>query len=375
MMMIENRPLLTVEDGSIAAEERAHNMGRTDDTQKTLKSFQMAGLSGLCEEAAALFAVGKSKEAATILTNDLNTKKGKSASDVWYMLFDIYQATQQQAAFEKLALFFATVFGTSPPAWEEKTAHQSGFARNVLIVEGAPKDIQIEKIRDFLQASKNFRQARLDLSRARLEGGMDEQLANTKRLLDFLPRLRRDRVGVFLMGESQMVSDLKARIRTEDGENDPFWLLLFELLQWRGQEEIFEDLAIEYAQRFDRCAPGYELDGAIAVAPESALPDGPRPGWGGKEALIVPPETITSAETRSLLDRIEAGLRQFGSVRIDAQNLKLFDYESATAMARFLGTAGVKKDNVVIVKPSELIRVLIHIVGMESLVTIEPRRR
>ena len=373
--MSDNRSLLSVEDGAHAAEERAHNMGRGDDVSKTLGSYQIPGLSGPCEEAAALFAVGKSREAANVLTNDLNGKKGKSSKDVWYMLFDVYQATQQHAAFEKLALFFATVFGASPPPWEEKATLQSGFARNVLIVEGAPKDIQIEKIRDFLHASKQSRQARLDLSRARLEGGLEDQLANTKRLLDFLPRLRRDRVGVFLMGESQMVSDLTARSRTDEGAHDPFWLLLFELLQWRGQEEIFEDLAVEYAQRFDRCAPGYELDGAIAVAPESALPDGPRPGWGGKEALIVPPENISSSETRSLLDRIEAGLRQFGSVRIDAQHLKMFDYESATALARFLGNAGIKKDQVVIVKPSELIRVLIHIVGMESLVTIEHRRR
>lgn len=364
--------MLRMEEDALDAERRAQNMGRAPVDHG--RSIQMTGLSGPCEEAAALYAAGRSREAANVLTSELNNKKGACPQALWYMLMDIYQATGQHVAFEKLAMFFAKVFNTSPPSWEAVVVQQMGFGRNVLIVEGEARDIHPEKIRDFLLAGKSLKQARLDLSRAKLDGTLDDPMASVRRLIDILPRIRRQKISVFLMGEAQMMTDIRARLRTPDGENDALWLLLFELMQWRGQEESFEDLAVEYAQRFDRCAPGYELDGAIALAPEELAPVS-EIKWSEKNETITPPSTIAETDTKTLLDKVEETLSRHGSVRLDVSYVKLLEYDAAVALGRFLGVAGNPRENVIISRPNELIRVLLDIVGASDLVSIEPRRR
>jgi hypothetical protein len=364
--------MLRMEEDALDAERRAQNMGRIPAEDG--RSLPMAGLSGPCEEAAALYAAGRSRDAANVLTSELNNKKGACPQALWYMLMDIYQATGQHAAFEKLAMFFAKVFNTSPPSWEEIAVQQVGFGRNVLIVEGAARDIHPEKVRDFLQAGKSLKQARLDLSRAKLDGTVDDPMISVRRLIDILPRIRRQKISVFLMGETQMMTDIRARLRTPDGENDALWLLLFELMQWRGQEESFEDLAVEYAQRFDRCAPGYELDGAIALAPEELAPVS-ETRWTESGDTLTPPHTIAETDTQTLLDKLEDVLARNGSIRLDVSQVKLIEYDAAVALGRFLGVAGNPRENVIISRPSELVRVLLDIVGATQLVSIEPRRR
>ena len=371
-MSSEKRSMLRMEEDALDAERRAQSMGRVPADES--RNVPMAGLSGPCEEAAALYAAGRSRDAANVLTSELNNKKGACPQALWYMLMDIYQATSQHAAFEKLAMFFAKVFNTSPPSWEEVVVQQVGFGRNVLIVEGAARDIHPEKVRDFLLAGKSLKQARLDLSRAKLEGSVDDPMASVRRLIDILPRIRRQKISVFLMGEAQMMADIRARLRTVDGENDALWLLLFELMQWRGHEESFEDLAVEYAQRFDRCAPGYELDGAIALAPEELAPVSEM-RWSENGDTLIPPPNITEADTQTLLDKVEAILSKHGTLRLDASQVKLIEYDAAVALGRFLGVAGNPRECVIISRPNELIRVLFDIVGASQLVSIEPRRR
>lgn len=371
-MASEKTSVLRMEDDALDAERRAHNMGRSpsDDAPR----ISMSGLSGPCEEAAALYAAGRIKDASNVLTTELNNKKGNCPKSLWYMLMDLYQATGQLAAFEKLAMFFAKAFDTSPPSWEDVAVQQVGFGRNVLIVEGAAKDIHPEKIRDFLLAGKNLKQARLDLSRAKLDGSVEDPMASAKKLVDVLSRVRKQKISVFLMGEGQLMADIRSKLRGADGENDALWLLLFELMQWRGHEESFEDLAIEYAQRFDRCAPGYELDGAIALSPEDLAPVSEN-NWTENGNELTPPHTISESDTEVLLDKIENILKRYGSIKLNVHLVKSIEYEAASALGRFLGVAGHPAENFIVSKPSELIRVLLDIVGASPFVSVEHRRR
>lgn len=369
--MTQNQSLLHMEADAAEAERRAHAMGRS---QESGLPPIMSKLSDPCDEAAALYAVGRHKDAANVLTGELNNKKGICPPHLWYMLMDIYQSTGQQGAFEKLAMFFAKVFNTSPPSWEESASTQTGFGRNVLIIEGAAKDVHQEKVRDFIDAAKVLRQARLDLSRARLDGAPDDDMASVRRLLDVLPKIRKQGASIFLMGETQMMSDLRARIRGNEGATDELWLLLFELMQWRGMEENFEDLAVEYAQRFDRCAPGYEMDGAVAVAPEKAAPED-ESKWVIKGNTLVPPQVITGGDAETFTEKVESMLASHASIRIDASHIRLFEYEAATAFSQFLGMASPPPDKILVQKPSELVRVLLKIVGAEPFLSFQTRRR
>lgn len=369
--MTQNHSRLHMESDAIEAERRAHEMGRAHE--EGLPPI-VSSLTDPCEEAAALYAVGRHKDAANVLTSELNNKKGICPPNLWYMLMDIYQATGQQGAFEKLAMFFAKVFNTSPPSWEDTAVAQTGFGRNVMIVEGSAKDVPAEKVKDFIEAAKNFRQARLDLSRARLDGTPEDAMASVVRLLDILPKIRKQRVPIFLMGETQMMSDLRTRLRGGEGDQDPLWLLLFELMQWRGLEDEFEDIAVEYAQRFDRCAPGYELGGAVAVAPEKSAPvDASK--WTARGDTLVPPPVISAGDAEMLTEKVEVLLARHGSVKIDASNVRLFEYEAASAFGQFLGASSPSSEKVLILRPSELVRVLLKIVGADPFVSFQPRRR
>lgn len=371
-MSEENRSILRMDAAAEEAERRAQAMARVGSESRLPPSI--SGLSDPCEEAAALYAVGRHKDAANILTTELSNKKGLCPAPLWYMLLDIYQSTAQMAAFEKLAMFFAKVFDTSPPSWEETSKPVSGFGRNVMIIEGSPRDVSPEKVRDFIAAAKSLRQARLDLSRTRLEGSEDDSMASVRRLLEILPKVRQQKVPIFLMGETQMMSDIRSRIRGSEGETDELWLLLFELMQWRGMEESFEDLAVEYAQRFDRCAPGYEIEGAVALSPEKAAPSD-ESKWIVSGNTLTPPPVVSDGDATTLIERVELLLSQHESVKIDASAVKTFEYEAASAFSKFLGVASPSPDRVVIKHPSELLRVLLKIVGAAPYVSVLPRRR
>lgn len=126
----ESTSLLKMEADAREAENRAQKMGRLSLDEEGQEAPSM-GRADVCEEAAALFAAGRPRDAASLLTAELNNKKGKCPKALWYMLMDIYQVTGQQGAFDKLALFFAKVFGSSPPSWETVEAPKVGFGRNV----------------------------------------------------------------------------------------------------------------------------------------------------------------------------------------------------------------------------------------------------
>lgn len=324
------------------------------------------------EEAAALYASGRPQDAAKVLTNYMQAGKGQVEKSIWYMLFDLYQSTDQHAAFERLAILFAKAFGASPPAWEDWSSNLINLlGQNILVVEGYPSNMNSDRVSSFVNVARQAKTARLDLSRVRLEEG-DDMIISLNRLREMMSRLRRYRVKTLLMGETRLVDDLKIIVSQPGAQAKAAWLLLFELLQWRGEEQTFENLAFDYAMKFEESAPGFEPDGVIAINPDDASQE------SGPSSIFVTfdvPDYLDANNVKEFLSSIDSRLRSFGSARLDFSKVRQVSFDAATSLASFLNTLGVSPGRVIAAHPTELVAAILEMSGALSYITIEARKR
>lgn len=229
-------------------------------------------------EASLAFADGNDRQAINLLIQRINQTNGYCSAKNWLMLLDIYQTLEQRTAYEKLAVFFSNRFNFSPPAWieiENKGRDGGGKQehwRNALVIEGSPMGILDEKTRDFIRASKDEGSARIDFSRMRLSEEDEQLKKELEKLLSIMRRLRKIKKPTLLMGDSEVASILQDKIKNNDGGGTyegerVYWEMLFELVQWRGKEDEFNDLSDRFSDRFEYCPIGYEPDQAIAITP------------------------------------------------------------------------------------------------------------
>lgn len=376
-------PRLHVGEESLAAEERARAAIAAIHAAVPAPSARTVVLpehAGVREEAAALFAVGEHKQAIDRLVGALNKSAGNSPKSIWFMLMDAYQALGQQAAFEKSAALFAGFFKTSPPSWEgaaeaPPAAATTGGAvgRNVLILDGQPAQIHPEKLKDFVAAAREEGRARLDLSRSRFDEDHSQRVDDLRILLTLMRRLRRHQVSTLLMGENQVVEVLRTVIQRDlpVPSAELYWELLLEFMQWRGQEEAYEDLAIQYGGRFGRSAPGYELGGVVALAPTEAVEEAPHGAAG-----VTPPRMLDEGAMERWCVSLEGQLPHGeGVLWLDFGHVAHVSFDAAVLLASRLKAWALPAEQISVEHPSELVTALFEITGVAAQATLLPRRR
>ena len=288
-------------------------------------------------DAALLYAQGDGRGAINTLIQRVNTSNGRCDTKIWLMLLDIYRLQGQQAPYEKLAVFFADRFNFSPPAWEpfenpSKPKAVTGQWRNALIVEGSVLDVHDEKLRDFIRASRDMNSARLDISRMRVDFSDADSKRSLDKLLEVMQRIRRVGCPTLLMGEGALAQALQGRLArkgTDLEQEGTYWMLLLEIAQWRGQEETFDALAMDFADIFSHCPVGYDADGAIAVAPSAVEAADPAdPGRYSPEEVVL--------DARPLLEHIQQHWDRAGRVDIALSYVVRIGVEAARDIAEFL---------------------------------------
>lgn len=380
-------PVLRVAEDALLAEERARSAMAAVAAAASPPPPPKIDLpedAGVREQAAAYFAAGEHKRAIDLLVGHLNKTAGKAPKSIWFMLMDAYQALGQQAAFEKSAWLFADFFKTSPPSWETLPSPSASpspgpaMGRNVLVVDGLPSRAHPEKLKDYVAAARQAKNAKLDLSRTRLDEDHAQRSDDLKVLLQLMRRLRRHQVPTLLMGENQLVEVLRTVIQQDlpVPQADLYWELLLEFMQWRGQEDAYEDLAIEFAKKFGRSAPGYEFSGVIALAPD----DQPAPSPVSTERALDPPAVLDDAAMEIWCERLELELGPCPPTldtpaNLDFGKVRMVSFSAAGAFASRLNQWGWDSDAVVVVHPSELVSALFDITGVSGQVHIQPRKR
>lgn len=335
-----------------------------------------------CLDAASEYAAGQIARAADILVDHIDATAGQCDPSVWYMLLDLYQALGQQQAFEKLAIYFARLFQTSPPSWRtpraapQEVQSRQTLGRNALVVTGSINSIHPDKIRDFVLAAREFSSARIDLSRMRLEEEEVDRRDAIEGLLAIMRRLRRYKVPTLLMGENQIVDAARERIGRRGGNlatEGAYWALLFEIAQWRGQQDVFEGLALEYANLFLYCPVGFETDQAVAIAPTEETLDAAADARESSSRLLVP-DFLDSAQAEVLCRQMDTRLRAEQVAQLDFGHTARVTAEAGRSLLEY---AKAQEDdvNLVVMDPNEMVRCLLGSLGMFEFARLEPRSR
>lgn len=375
----DNQPALRSYKQSGQAQEEIR---LATEALKDAPEITIAGLDiskTVLEGAAVHFADGNPNKAIEILVSRLNEHSGQVDLNEWYMIFDAYQSTGQQNRFEKLALFFSSLFGISPPAWEQfhnDTKNRDAMGRSALNIDGSISDLHSEKIKDFLSASKESKTCRIDFSRIKLldnDSSLEESLA---RLLKMMQEIRKHKISGQIMGDMNFIDILKEHIayikdvKEYSDKNKAYWLILLELYQWHGQEAEFDELGYDYAMNFEESPPSYNESQVM-----KSLSDPEEENYLNDDGSILAEPIIDRQNISKLIKYIDEQIKQQENVVIDFKYTSRLDFYAAMELAKHLGNLGLDNSRIIIRHPIELIVTLLNMTGVSSFITYIPRKR
>jgi ABC-type transporter Mla MlaB component len=311
------------------------------------------------DEAAILYASGQSDAAERQLKDML----GFGDRRAWHMLFDLYSIQSREKEFEQLALDYAMRFETSPPVWQKLggpsaagTPAQADAA--TLELPGLLDNKATAVLREGIANADKKAVVRIDFSRIEMvdETGADD-CART------LAAARKAKRKLQVSGVDRLTALLQDLTRATHSRA-VHWLLLLELYQTLGQQDNFEDLAVDYAVRFEVSPPSWsEVQAAEVVQAKPAEP--------ADDALRLAGE-ITPAN--------ESALQQFGSyaashseVLVDLAQVTRVDYGSVSPLIGVLMNCLGSGKSITLRGHNALIHELFRVMGIDQLVQLAPR--
>jgi anti-anti-sigma regulatory factor len=334
------------------------------------------------EEAAVLFSNGQSTAAAMILWQAIEEGAlGTPAlqRQAWWMLFDLHQATGQQADFESLAIDYSTRFETSPPAWDDSLAPPTeapAAATHAQAPVSLPTVLDASAVRQLEQlqrAAQRRRTVALDACAVR-----SVDAAGAELLLRVLGAFARSRHELSVRGVESLLAVNGEGI--EAGRRDiaqARWLLQLELLRLLGRESQFEDLAIDYCVTFEVSPPAWE------PMPGAVRPGGPEPG----AERVAPRSSRHAAGTEAfalhgeILGRLQeelTALRTFSTSRaevvIDCRGLHRLDFVAAGEVLNEVVALRGRGKYLVFKDSNQLVAALLTVMGVSELAEIRVRR-
>lgn len=339
-----------------------------------------SGLLPVFEEASVLYANKQSSAAAMILWQAIKDNRlGPLSDQGWKMLFELYQAGGRKPEFESLALDYASRFESSPPAWQDDLAPEVDAPRpstrqSASIVFPEVLDVHgIKQIEQIQRAIQRGRPAVVDFSGVRK---VDEIGAET--LLRALGECGKSAVPFTFTG----VDDLRVALARsiEVGRRDPAdscWLLLLETLKMLGQQQPFEDLAIDYCVTYEVSPPSWE-----------ALPDTIKVKAGADDDTQAAPDEVVEvadeAEVFSLAGEIDgrpqdlfASLKAFAGrhqeVVLDCRRLRRMDFACAGEILNEVAAMRSAGKFVSFRDLSHLVACLMMVMGIQDLAELKMR--
>lgn len=348
------------------------------------KTITITSCSAIEEEVATIFSEGDDESAIKIIKDYLKKNKDKVEPRDWFILMDLYQITGNIQEFDKTALSFAQSFGTSPPSWfgekpnTQKKENVIG-SKNMIILDQILDDTYSQKFRDLYKSAKQENFCRINVSQCKFEQNSPVSL---DKFLKLLVDLKRTKVISILMGDNNLLHFCKKYIEDEGFkktvtpaiiENDQVvWLLYLEVLQWKGQSEEFEKIALNYAEKFEVSPPGWS---------DSDIMDLSKLGKEQLENLnsLVLEKNLNINNVAPLLQSIKEQFEIGNHAEIDLSKVNRIDFAAAGAISFHIqelwSSTEHSNKNVILKNPNELIIILLHMVGATEFLHIIPRNR
>jgi anti-anti-sigma regulatory factor len=224
-------------------------------------------IQGDVEHVVVLFANGQESAARSLLETLIRAYPGAEGKRFWFLLFDLLQCLSDKVAFDKFAVEFAHACETSPPAWrqvEPQVVVRKSNGQSVFVLQGVLTEEGAQPVAELARLIDENKPVKVDCGKLI---GCDDEVAG--QLAGLLSDARKRGVALTLEQVDGFMSRLNERLVAGDQSRAPAWLLLLELLQRHGTQELFEERAVDYAVTFELSPPSWE-DKPAAV-PVSAV--------------------------------------------------------------------------------------------------------
>ncbi|QOY94781.1 hypothetical protein IM543_02395 [Massilia sp. UMI-21] len=315
------------------------------------------------EESAILFANGQAAAAETLLRDSL-PQFGQHERLPWWMLFDLYQATGQEAQFESIAIDYASHFETSPPAWKPLQPVEDAQQLTGVTATESLGPVLDSGIAPRLQ---RLLAAPAPLVRVELGAVRSATAEGCALLLEALQSLRQEGRELVLAGADTLMATLRPMLVIgERGAGEAPWLLLLELLLLSRREKDFEESAMDYCVTFEVSPPSFDTPKHVSTA-------APAPGAGDR--FLLP--ALALGECAALLDAIDAYAEGRELLVLDCSRLARMDYACATALQGRLRLHTGQQRRVELRELNHLVAALLRLLGYgheDSAVRLYPHR-
>lgn len=333
-----------------------------------------SGFAPGIEDAAMLYANGRSEEAINLVK--VFIQQSPEEESLWLMLFDLYWVSQQQQAFEQLAIEYAVKHEKSPPVWLKgdgyKVIVNAGKANRTLTADGQLFSLKgrldqhmAERIQ-LLQEAASKGAIQLDLS------GITEVSADGCTLLQAaLVKLQKQQYQLQIASGALVGLLQKYATDTSDSAPEP-WLLLMQLYQLQGKQIEFEDLAIEFAIHFELSPPSWEAPKQVARAVVHEIaPDAPVSNT--ENNIFKMAGAITSASA-PVFDEFKKFAVHHAVIELDMCEVARVEFASVGLFMDALMALIPSGKNVTISGANMMVCVLLTVMGVDQMAQIRPRK-
>lgn len=317
------------------------------------------------EEIAILYANGQADVARQMLEDTVaEATTLNSDRSAWWMLFDLYQVSGQQDAFDNLSIDYASTFETSPPPWTAPAALAAASPGwTGLTPTAALSGVLDQHLTPQLARLQSENSPVLRLEFTRLTAVTADGCAL---LLETLRRLQTQQRELILVGAPALTARLRDGIavgRRADGEAP--WLLLLELLQLQNLEKEFEHAAMDYCVTFEVSPPSFVAPHKVAMAPAQHVSTSP-------DRFMLPP--VIEQQLGTLLPAIRQYAEQYPALVFDCSRLTRIDYASAIQLHGVLQELASAGHKIAFRDVNHLVAALLRLLGYANLARVYPHK-
>ncbi|MET3131828.1 ABC-type transporter Mla MlaB component [Oxalobacteraceae bacterium GrIS 1.11] len=350
-------------DGTTLAQLDAHTTERLGE-QYLPGVGSDAQAAPLVEEIAILYANGQLPVAEQMLLAGL-ADVGADRT-VWWMLFDLYQVTDQQEQFDNLSIDYASKFETSPPAWVS-LAPQAGSASayagvTPTLALAGHLDAAIEPaLQRLQQLAPEIPVVRLEFSKV-----AEVDPAGCALLLQCLQTLQAQQRELILVGAAELSELIRSNIRVghrEDGE--ACWLLLLELLQLLHHEKEFEEAGMDYCVTFEVSPPSFIASSKVATAAKQYAS-------ASSDRFMLP--AMIEGDSGILLNAIKAYGEKENVIVFDCSRLLRIDFHAAGLLLNRLQNLHQEGKRIEFRDVNHLVAALLRLLAFSDLAKIFPHK-
>lgn len=280
-------------------------------------------------EAAELHANGNDLAASRSLDAAIRNPAtlGEFVATAWLCLFELLALLGRRSAFDQLASAYTNRFGQSPPAWE--TAPAAPASDITLTTRGDEQiafiDTLTGAIRDPLEKLMLLAQGNsaLRLEMSKLTAANNDGCALLRRALMALKQAGKE----CAVGAPEVLAGMLAgKVEMGRRDDEAVWLMLLDLYQLMGDQNTFEDTAVNYAITFEVSPPSWDPQ-AISRHTESRLETSPDLNTGAGRPFALRGQLV--AASAADFAGIDALAEANGTIEIDASALVRIDQASA----------------------------------------------